>query len=275
MVTDEAELKGEVKKYWNRQSCGTGVTAQEKFSRQYFDEIEDYRYRVEPDIFAFAQFTRYRGQKVLEVGVGAGTDFLQWVRAGARAYGIDLTEEGIEHVRRRLAVYGLAAEEIRVADAENLPYEDEFFDLIYSYGVIHHSPNTIRALEEIMRCTKVGGTMKIMVYNKQSCAAFFQYLRYGLLKGKPFRSIADIMYKHQESRGTKVYSIGEMRKILARYPVEIRNIGARVSNYDLLWRSSKGRRILARMLVRIVGYENSGWFLTMELKKTGRFAQPA
>jgi SAM-dependent methyltransferase len=132
MAIDQTELKSEVKKYWNRQSCGTGVTSQEKFTRQYFDEVEDYRYRVEPDIFAFAQFTRYRGQKVLEVGVGAGTDFLQWVRAGAKAYGIDLTEEGIEHVRRRLAVYGLAAEEVRVADAENLPYEDEFFDLIYS-----------------------------------------------------------------------------------------------------------------------------------------------
>src|SRR5687767_13620453 len=164
---NQSAVKDEVAKYWNKRACGTGVTAAEKFSRDYFDEIEDYRYRVEPEIHGFAQFTRYRGQKVLEVGVGAGTDFLQWVRAGAKAYGIDLTEEGVAHVKHRLAVYGLAAEDVRVADAENIPHPDETFDLVYSYGVIHHSPNTIRALEELIRCTKVGGTIKFMVYNSR------------------------------------------------------------------------------------------------------------
>lgn len=268
---NQAAVKSEVAKYWNRRACGTGVTVAEKFSRAYFDEIEEYRYRVEPEIFSFAQFTRYRGKKVLEVGVGAGTDFLQWVRAGAKAYGIDLTQEGVDHVKHRLGVYGLSAEEVRVADAENLPYRDEFFDVVYSYGVIHHSPDTIKALEEIIRCTKVGGTMKVMVYNKYSLASFYQYLRHGLLKGKPFRSIADVMYRHQESLGTKVYSIREIKQILARYPVAIKAIGAKASNYDLLWNRPKGRRLLAKMLVRILGSEQSGWLLTVEFEKVGRF----
>src|SRR5439155_1111046 len=195
-----------------KQACGTGVTSASKFSRQYFDDIEEHRYRVEPDIFSFAQFTRYKGQRVLEVGVGAGTDFLQWVRAGAKAYGIDLTQEGVDHVKHRLSVYGLHAEEVRVGDAENLPYRDEYFDLVYSYGVIHHSPDTIKALEEIIRCTKIGGTIKFMVYNKHSCNAFYQYLRFALFKGKPLTSISEVMFRHQESVGTKVYTIPEMKR---------------------------------------------------------------
>jgi len=123
------------------------------YSKEYFEEIERRRYDPvvgEPEIFSFAQFTRYSGKKILEVGVGAGTDFIQWVRAGAVAYGIDLTEKAIEHVRRRLEVYNLHAADIRVGDAENLPYEDNTFDLVYSFGVIHHSPDTERALSEII-----------------------------------------------------------------------------------------------------------------------------
>jgi len=112
---DKGKLKSRVKEYWNKNVCGTGAAEAPKFSREYFDQIEDLRYKVESDVFAFAQFTRYHGQKVLEVGTGSGTDFIQWVRAGAKAYGVDLTEESIEHVKKRLAIYGLAAEEIRVA----------------------------------------------------------------------------------------------------------------------------------------------------------------
>ena len=148
--TGGKELKTRVKEYWNTEACGTDVAEAPKFSRQYFDQIEDNRYRVEPEIFAFAQFTRFRDQKVLEVGIGAGTDFMQWVRAGAKAYGVDLTEEAVEHAKKRLDAYGLSAEEVRVADAENLPYPDNTFDLVYSWGVIHHTPDTIKALEEII-----------------------------------------------------------------------------------------------------------------------------
>ena len=106
-------ILGEVHDYWNRESCGAGVTDAAKHSREYFEEIEQYRYSVEPEIFAFAQFTRHSGEKMLEVGVGAGTDFLQWCRAGTRAHGIDLTEEAIANVRERLAIYGQQGEELK------------------------------------------------------------------------------------------------------------------------------------------------------------------
>jgi len=83
-------LKQEVYSYWNKASCGTEFVKQEKFTKEYFEEIEKIRYSLEPEIFSFAQFTRYHEKKILEVGVGAGTDFLQWVKAGTQAHGIDL-----------------------------------------------------------------------------------------------------------------------------------------------------------------------------------------
>src|SRR5439155_22213891 len=135
-------LKRAVHDYWNAGACNSEVAVAPKYTREYFEQIEAARYAIQPEIFSFAQFTRAHGRKVLEVGVGAGTDFLQWVRAGAQAYGVDLTDEAVEHTRRRLEIYGLEAAEIRVADAESLPYANDTFDLVYSWGVIHHTPDT-------------------------------------------------------------------------------------------------------------------------------------
>lgn len=263
----QINLKDEVAAYWNKNACGTTATSSAKFTRQYFEEIENYRYEVEPEIFSFAQFTRHRDQKVLEVGVGAGTDFLQWVRAGAKAYGIDLTEEAVTHVKNRLDLYGLSAEDVRVADAEHLPYQDNYFDLIYSFGVIHHSPDTIKALEEIIRCTRKNGTIKIMVYNRRSLAAFYHYLKFGLLAAKPFRTFSDVIYHHMESIGTKCFTINEIKMILANYPVEIKKISANVTSYDLLWNKPAPFRWLAYFLACMAGYQKCGWFLTFELQK--------
>src|SRR5256712_12882001 len=122
-TTESESLKMQVREFWNRASCDTHVAASEKFSRAYFEEIENYRYFDQPFIHSFAQFARYHGKKVLEVGFGAGTDFIQWLRAGAIATGIDLTPEALTNLTRRIEVYGLPAPEtIQVADAENLPF---------------------------------------------------------------------------------------------------------------------------------------------------------
>lgn len=161
--TSDRDLKARVHDYWNEAACGSTTTSKTKFSREYFDEIEAHRYRVEPEILSFADFPTARGKKVLEVGVGAGTDFLQWVKAGAHAHGVDLTSEAVDHVTARLDAYGLRAEDVRVADCESLPFEDDSFDLVYSWGVIHHTPDTHRALAEIVRVCRPGGTCKVMV----------------------------------------------------------------------------------------------------------------
>ncbi|HOK14473.1 MAG TPA: class I SAM-dependent methyltransferase, partial [Candidatus Kapabacteria bacterium] len=136
---NEEKLKYDVKNYWNKETCGSWSSNKEKFTKEYFEEIEEFRYKIQPEIFAFAEFTRWHGKKILEVGVGAGTDFLQWARAGAKVFGVDLTEQACEHVRHRLNIYGFQAESIQVADCEKLPFQDNFFDLVWSWGVIHHT----------------------------------------------------------------------------------------------------------------------------------------
>lgn len=265
--TNPESLKEGVHDYWNRQSCGTDVAHSEKYSKEYFEEIEEYRYRIEPEIMPFAQFTRWHGKSVLEVGVGAGSDFLQWVRAGARAHGIDLTQEGIDNVRHRLDVYGLECEDLQIGDAENLPHPDNTFDLVYSWGVIHHSPNTEKALAEILRVTKSGGRVKLMVYNRRSPYVLYKYLRWGLGAGKPFKSIDSIMYEHQESPGTKVYTIEEWRRILLKHPVTIASIDAPATYYDLLPDKGFLIRSAAYILSALMGFKTCGWFLRAEIVK--------
>src|SRR5262245_56817445 len=129
LAMQDVALKSEVKAFWNRQSCDTQYASSRKFSREYFDQIERWRYADQPFIHSFAQFTRYRDRRVLEVGFGAGTDFIQWLRAGARATGVDLTEEALENLTHRIQAYQLPApEKIQVADAERLPFADNTFD---------------------------------------------------------------------------------------------------------------------------------------------------
>ena len=265
----QSDLKEGVRSYWNRQSCGTDIAQSEKFSREYFEEIEEFRYAQEPEIMPFAQFTRWRGKKVLEVGVGAGTDFLQWVRAGALAHGMDLTQEGIDHVQNRLAVYGLECEDLRVGDAENIPHASNSFDLVYSWGVIHHSPDTVKALHEIARVTKPGGHAKIMVYNRRSPYVVYKYLRWGLLKGRPLMSIRRIMAEHQESPGTKAYSIPEFREMMENAGFSTLKVDAPITVYDLLPESSPPMRWFAYLLCFLFGIRTGGWFLRAEgIKRT-------
>jgi len=263
---NQTPLKDQVKKYWNAASCGTEFIKQKKFSREYFQAIEDFRYTIEPEIFAFAQFTRYHGKKILEVGVGAGTDFLQWVRAGAHCYGIDLTEEAIAHINHRLQLYGFSAD-IKVADAEQLPYDNNSFDLVYSWGVIHHSPNTPQCFAEIVRVTKPGGTIKIMIYNRYSLFALYRYLQCALFKGKPFKSLKNVLFHHQESPGTKAYTFRETKKMLADLPVTIKQLKAPVSQHDLLYYKAKPFKWLAYLLACLFGWNRVGWFMLIELEK--------
>jgi SAM-dependent methyltransferase len=260
-------LKNDVKNYWNAAACGTEFINQPKYSLAYFQAIEAFRYTVEPEIFSFAQFTRFHDKKVLEVGVGAGTDFLQWVRAGAHAHGIDLTEEAVAHVTNRLALYNLAAADIRVGDAEKLPYPNDSFDLVYSWGVIHHAPDTLACLQEIIRVTKPGGVVKVMIYNRRSLFALYRYLQSALFKGKPFQSIKQVLYLHQESPGTKAFTVGEVKKMLAPLPVTVTQLKAPVTQHDLLYYKARPFRWMAYALACLFGWNRVGWFMMIELEK--------
>jgi len=263
MSAESESVKGQVHDYWNRQSCDTHIAASSKFSREYFEEIEAFRYRDQSCIHAFAQFTRYHSKRVLEVGFGAGTDFIQWLRAGARATGIDLTEEALENLTRRIQVYGLPApERILTGDAENLPFESNTFDLGYSFGVLHHTPNTEKAVAELVRVVRSGGEIKIMLYNLHSLCVFKKWVKHALLRGQPWKGFRWAAYNHIESIGTKAYTRGELTRMLGALPLKDIEVRTEINSADYLAFADyfKPANLLCRMLLRLGGY-NPGWKL--------------
>ena len=123
----------------------------------------------------------------MEVGVGAGTDFVNWVRNGAIATGVDLTQSGVALTGERLEIEGLEAD-VRVADAESLPFADDSFDIVYSWGVLHHSPDTPRAIEEVRRVLRPAGTALVMIYHAWSWMGFTLWWLHCAAKIRPWKS---------------------------------------------------------------------------------------
>jgi ubiquinone/menaquinone biosynthesis C-methylase UbiE len=220
---EKENLNKQVQDYWEGGNgygpCGTDaeiVGNNEQFSKDWFEAVENYRYDVEPFIHSIAQFTRYRGKRVLEIGVGAGTDHLQWARAGADLYGVDLTDAGILTTRKGLEIYGLSSNLQRI-DAEILPFDDDYFDVVYSWGVIHHSEHPEKIICEIKRVLRPSGKFIGMLYQRPSLTTLRVWFKHGLLKGRPFRSFRDVIYNHVESIGTKAYTKSEIRALFAGF----------------------------------------------------------
>jgi ubiquinone/menaquinone biosynthesis C-methylase UbiE len=162
-----AELKERVRAFWQAHPCGTKFSAAEIGTREFFERVEAHRYAKEWHIPEAANFAATRGMRVLEIGCGLGTDGAQFALAGARYTGIDLTEASIELARKRFELTGLRGE-FRVADAENLDFAEDSFDLVYSHGVLHHTPDTASAVREIYRVLKPGGRAIVMLYHRGS-----------------------------------------------------------------------------------------------------------
>ena len=212
-------LNDEVRSYWEQEACGTPemvVGIFEKFSREWFEQVENHRYHAEPFIHSVAQFHRYQSKKILEVGVDAGTDHLQWARAGAECYGVDLTDEAIETTQRRLETYRFHSNLKRI-NAEVLPFEDNFFDVVYSWGVIHHTEHPEQIIKEIHRTLKPNGIFIGMMYGRRSVKAFRLWLSHAALKGRPWQSLAQVIWHHMESVGTKAYTPDEIKTLFSQF----------------------------------------------------------
>lgn len=259
----------EITTFWNRQSCGetyaVGESLLEKLQAQ-----EEARYKLEPFIFDFAKFSEAQGSDVLEIGVGMGADHLQWARSHPRSLtGIDLTERSVKFTKARLEAAGLPAK-VLIGNAEQLPFLNDSFDIIYSWGVLHHSENPKRAIQEVFRVLRPGGTARVMIYHKQSIVGLLLWLRYGALRDK---SIAHVYANYLESPGTQAYSRSEARQLFS--PFSKVSLSTKLSSGDLLLGHAGqrhqgrllriGRLLWPRLLVRL--FPNFGLFLLIEAKK--------
>jgi len=164
------QLKEKIRAYWDRQPCNIKHSQQELGTVEYFEEVTAKRYRVEPHILDFAGFHKWQGKRVLEIGCGIGTDAEQFVRHGAEYVGIDISKESISLSLQRFKVLDLHGRffNIDLLDDSIVKTELGQFDLVYSYGVLHHSPNIQKHIEEIYNLVKPGGEFRFMVYAKNS-----------------------------------------------------------------------------------------------------------
>lgn len=246
MSVPSAQAKEQVRSFWSRTPCGSWDASAPEGTREYYDQIEARRYQLEPFIHRYADFASAQGRKVLEIGVGVGTDHVQFARAGAELHGVDLTERSIELVQRRLQNEGLSSE-LHVGDAERLPFADESFDVVYSWGVLHHTPDTPRAFTEAIRVLRPGGRLCAMVYARHAWVSYGLWLRNGPLSGRPLRSIADVLHHHMESLGTKGYTKREARRMVSL--LEHVRVEKVVTPYDVEYAGG-----LARLTGRQLGF---------------------
>ena len=230
-VQQLVDVKADVRRFWEAASCGE-VYAEGSSTQEKFRQHAEARYRLEPYIRDFARFDEGCGQDILEIGVGMGADHVEWARSGPRRLtGIDLTPRAIAWTAQRLQTYGFAAD-LCEADAENLPFRDNSFSIVYSWGVLHHSPDTQRAFAEAHRVLRPGGTLRVMIYHRPSVVGLMLWARYGLAAGHPARSLTEVYARHLESPGTKGYAIAEARSLVA--PFGGGKIRSAVSFGDLL-----------------------------------------
>jgi SAM-dependent methyltransferase len=208
-------LKQSVADFWNATPCGTyGVDPSDR--RAFFLALEGDRDRLEPFISEFAGFADARGLRVLEIGIGPGTDFMRWLRAGALVQGLDLPQAAVDLTRERAGYEGFEPD-VRVGDAEHLPFPDATFDRVYSYGVLHHTPDTPKTIAEVHRVLKPGGEARLMLYHYPSWAAIHLWLRHCLQKGRPWRSPRWAVAFHIESPGTKCYTVPQVRALMGGF----------------------------------------------------------
>ena len=166
-----------VRKYWNNQPCNINHSKKAFLSKQYFNEVRRKKYFVEDHIPKFAEFNKYKNKNVLEIGCGIGTDAIEFIKNKAKYYGIDYSDKSVQITKERIKVFGLDKYNpvVFVDNCEDLYKTKKLkikFDLIYSFGVIHHTPNMIKAFDSIHKIANKNTEIKIMLYAKNSYKNF-------------------------------------------------------------------------------------------------------
>ena len=182
-----------IQKYWNLMPCNINFSKKNFLSKQYFEEIKKKKYFVEKHIIKFAEFKKYRNKNVLEIGCGIGTDAVEFIKNKAKYYGIEYSKRSLEITRKRIQVYNLEKYNpvLLFDNAENLNKIRKLnikFDLIYSFGVLHHTPNIKKCFESIYDICHKDTEIKIMLYAENSYKNFLLDVtpyRYESQKGCP------------------------------------------------------------------------------------------
>ena len=206
-----------VKRFWEQNPLSTAAIHYRPGSPEFYQIYDSLREMNEPPDFAktLHEYERFLGKRVLEVGCGNGYTLGKFAQAGAEVYGIDVTETAVDISRKRFEYQKLKGNFI-VGNAENLPYETNFFDCVCSMGVLHHVPDTEKAVAEIYRCLKPGGRLMVMVYHRDSIPYRLVMPLRSLLTGKSLQQLVNEVDGEGNPKGD-VYSRKELKKLLRQF----------------------------------------------------------
>jgi ubiquinone/menaquinone biosynthesis C-methylase UbiE len=187
--------------YWNDRIHDLEMTDHPVGSKAFFDDLDEYRFDKLHYLPRLVDFSAFRGQRLLEVGCGIGTDLVRFAKGGARVTGVDLSQTAIELARKNFELNGVAAEELVVGNGEALPYADASFDVIYGHGVVQYTADAPQLIRECHRVLTPGGTAIFMVYNRVSWL-------------NALSKVMKVALEHEDAPVLKKYSIGEFKALL-------------------------------------------------------------
>ena len=167
-----------IENFWDQNPVGSNFI-EYLSGKKFYEDYDSFRYRTEGHILSELDQIDFKGKRVLEIGLGQGADSMQIIKRGAVYYGIDLTDESIKRLKERFKLFDQPYKEVVKANAQHIPYEDSFFDIVYSHGVIHHSPEIEKIVSEIHRVLRPRGQAVIMLYHKNS---FNYYISIGIFR---------------------------------------------------------------------------------------------
>lgn len=210
-----------VQAYWDSRPCNLLSSPSEVGTLQYFRDLTARKYFVEPHIPRFAEFERWRGKRVLEIGCGLGTDTISFAKAGAHVTAVDLSVESLALARKRAELEGVSVE-FHHADAELLTkvIPPAPYDLVYSFGALHHTPHPERAIEQIRNYVEPGSTVKLMLYHRLSWKVASILLTQG--RGAFWR-LNRLIARYSEAQTgcpvTYTFTPDQVRRLLAGYEI--------------------------------------------------------
>ncbi len=268
-----------IRDYWLNNPCeewffGPGINCKKpnQINLEQFNLNSSLRYSNEPEIIKFGDFSLLKGLTVLEVGYGLGSDASLIAKSAKNYYGIDLSEVSYKVTKRRLELLGLKNINLNVGSSTDLNFESNTFDFVYSWGVIHHSGNIKKSLEEIYRVLKKGGRSKIMVYNKDSLVVFIYWLYFSIKELNFKRSREQIISQNIESPGTLILSKRELKELVNSVGFKVINLKLYRDFFYILRKYPRFIRPLIRVIAKFLslllgGEEKIGYFMCAEIIK--------